>query len=48
LQGRGNGILALLGTGAISYDSREIETIDNEYPGLLLHRASITGWCDRS
>lgn len=48
LQGRGNGVLALLGAGTIAYDSGVIEQIDTDFPGLLPHRARIVGWCDRS
>jgi hypothetical protein len=48
LQGRGNGVLALLGTGSIAYDSDVIETIDRAYPGLLPHRARIVAWRDLS
>jgi hypothetical protein len=48
LQGRSNGVLALLGTGAIAYDSAVIERIDTAYPGRLSHRAHIVGWRDPS
>lgn len=48
LQGRGQGVLALLGAGAIEYDSQVIGKIDNDFPGLLPHRARIVAWQDRS
>jgi hypothetical protein len=48
LQGRGNGVLALLGDGEIAYDSRVIDQIDRDFPGVLPHRAWVTGWRDQS
>jgi hypothetical protein len=48
LQGCGNGVLALLGTGTIAYDSEAIERVDTAYPGLLPQRARIVGWRDPS
>jgi hypothetical protein len=48
LQGRGNGVLALLGDGGIAYDSAVIDQIDRDFPGTLPHRAWVTGWRDAS
>lgn len=48
LQGRGNGVIALLGAGSVSYDSSAIGNLDATYPGLLPHRARISGWRDLS
>lgn len=48
VQGRGNGVLALLGSGRIAYDSEAINRIDAAHPGLLPHRARVAGWQDRS
>lgn len=48
LQGRGNGVLALLGAGSIAYDSDAIQRVDADHPGILGHRARVVGWRDRS
>lgn len=48
LQGRGHRVLALLGQGAVNYDSAAIERIDAAFPGLLPHRSRVVGWRDLS
>lgn len=48
LQGRGNGIVSLLGSGSIEYDSSAIDQLDRGFPGVLPHRARIVSWRDLS
>ena len=44
IQGGDGRRLELLGTGGIIYDSQTIADCDVEFPGLLPHRAIVTGW----
>lgn len=44
LQGASDGRLHFAGSGAIAYDAYAAVVIDAALPGLLPHRAVVTGW----